>query len=74
MANGKLIEELRELEKGVELPAKVTNRLILTAIIQLYERVEENNKIKSKVGRLEGVVALLSTMWLAVVGWMIFGG
>jgi hypothetical protein len=74
MANGKLIEELRDLEKESELPGKVTNRLILTAVIQLYERVEENNKVKGKVSRLEGVVALLSTMWLAIVGWMIFGG
>jgi len=73
MSNGALIQELRELEKSNELPARVTNRLVLTAVIQLYAKVEENNKLKTKISRLEGVTTLLGVMWLAVVGWVISG-
>ena len=71
--NGALIKELRELEKSDELPARVTNRLVLTAIIQLYEKVEAPAKLKSKVSRLEGITSLLGLMWIALLGWVMFG-
>ena len=71
--NGALIKELRELEKSDELPARVTNRLVLTAIIQLYERVETSGKLKSKVSRMEGIMSLFGLMWIALLGWVLFG-
>jgi len=74
MANGELIKELRELAKSDDLPSRVTNRLILTAVIQLYNRTEDNAQLKTKVSRLEGIVALLSTMWIAVLGYLFFSG
>jgi len=74
MTNGALIKELKELEKEYDLPDRVTNRLIITAVIQLYEKVYLNENVGKKVSRLEGIVALLSSMWLAIVGWIIFAG
>ncbi len=69
--NGELIKELRELEKSDQLPPRVSNRLILTAVIQLYDKVEQNSRHESRLKRLEGVTALLGIMWLAVVGWLL---
>ena len=71
--NGELIKELRELEKSNELPARVTNRLVLTAVIQLYERLDENSKLKPRLARLEGVLTVQTLFLLAAVGFILFG-
>ena len=71
--NGELIRELRELEKSDQLPSKVSNRLVLTAVIQLYSKVEEHNKFRSRMARLEGTVALQTVFLLAAVGWILYG-
>ncbi len=69
--NGKLIEELRELEKSDELPARVTNRLVLTAVLQLYDKVDENNKLRPRIARLEGTVVVQTAFLLAALGWVL---
>ena len=71
--NGALIKELRELEKSDELPVKVSNRLVLTAVIQLYAKVEEHNKFRARMARLEGTVVVQTAFLLAAVGWILFG-
>ena len=71
--NGALIKELRELEKSEELPARVTNRLVLTAVIQLYEKLDQNNKLKPRMSRVEGILGIQTLFLLAAVGWILFG-
>ena len=71
--NGALIKELRELEKSDELPVKVSHRLVLAAVIQLYAKVEEYNKFRARMARLEGTVVVQTAFLLAAVGWILFG-
>ena len=71
--NGELIKELRELSKSEELPVRVTNRLVLTAVIQLIEKIDENNKLKPRMARLEGVLSVQTLFLLAAIGYIIFG-
>ncbi len=72
--NGELIKELRELEKSEELPARVTNRLVLTAVIQLYEKLDESQKLKPRLARVEGILGIQTLFLLAAIGFVLFGG
>lgn len=42
MANGELLKELKEMSENEEkaIPTKTMNRLILTAMVELYEKIE----------------------------------
>ncbi len=67
-ATAALLTELKELSKSEEIPPRVSNRMVLTGLILLFEKVEQNNKLKGRVSRLEGISALLTALVLTLIG------
>lgn len=68
--NGEILRALKELEKDEEIPARVSNRLILAGIISLFDKLENgdyDNRIKFN-GR---VLKFLIGLNILVVGALI---
>ena len=69
--NGQMLKELKEIEKDAEMPARVSNRLILAGMIQLYDIVatgDYDSRIKSN-SRLIKVLLGLQTI---IIGALIY--
>ena len=69
--NGEILRELKELEKDEEIPARVSNRLILAGMIQLIEKIEVGNydgRITNN-GRLIKVLLGIQTL---IIGALIY--
>lgn len=50
MSNGKIIAEIRQLvEEGGKLSPVVRDRLILSAILELYDKLEEVTALKKEI-------------------------
>ena len=75
--NGIILKEIREMERSGELPQKVSNRLLLAAIIKNTDSISslaaKETKNEKKIGTLEKLVAFLSTLMVALIGWTVFG-
>jgi len=74
--NDGILQELRDLETAGDLPQRVSNRILLAGIIKntdmistLAKRESENGK---RIGILERLVASLSALVMALLGWTIF--
>lgn len=75
--NGIILEELQEMEKSGELPQKVSNRLILAGVIKntgdISTLVDKESNNEKRIGTLEKLIAFLSTLVMALLGWTVFG-
>ena len=47
--NGDILKELLELEKDAEMPAKVSNRLVLAGMIQMVRKLEGVMKYDGRI-------------------------
>ena len=60
--NGDILKELLELEKDAEMPAKVSNRLVLAGMIQMAGKLETligyDGRIRSNTRLLRILVGL----------------
>lgn len=76
--NGGIIEEIMELEKSGELPTNISRRLLFAGIIKnanvISTLVGKESTNASKIGTLEKLIAFLSTLVLALLGWTVFAG
>lgn len=75
--NGLILKEILEMAKSGELPTKVSNRVLLAAILQntnsistLADRESTNEK---RIGSLDKLVKFLSALMLALLGWTVSG-
>ena len=68
--NGEILKELLELEKDEEMPAKVSNRLVLAGMIQMVRKLEivgqYDGRIKTN-SRLLKVLLGLNTLVIAAL-------
>ena len=68
--NGDILKELLELEKDTEMPAKVSNRLVLAGMIQLAGKFESLSSYDGRIrtnSRLIRVLLGLNTLALAAL-------
>ena len=69
--NGEILKELLELEKDVDMPAEVSNRLVLAGMIQLAGKLEDivgyDGRIKSNSRLLKVLVGLDALLIGAVI-------
>lgn len=76
MDNELLLEELKKIAASEEMPAKVTNRLVLAGVIHNTKEVntlcERENEQDVRIGRLETWIKVLSGLLVAILGWTIF--
>ena len=71
--NGDVLRELKEIEKHEDMPPKVSNRLILAAVIQLYDILHEG-KFDKRISRNETMLKIGVGLLTAILGWTVFGG
>lgn len=69
MSNGNVFKEIKEvvLEKGEKIPADVRDRLILSGLIEIYERIEcieELQRFKATAEKIFWLV--ISPLFLAL--------
>ena len=71
--NGEILRELKEIEKHEDMPPRVSNRLVLAGVIQLYDLIYEG-KFEKRISRNETMVKIGVGLLTAILGWTIFGG
>ncbi len=76
--NGLILKEILEMAKSGELPHKVSNRVLLAAIIQNTDKIstlsDKETDNKQRIGSLDKLVKFLSALMLALLGWTVFAG
>ncbi len=76
-SNGLILKEILEMAKSGELPTKVSNRVLLAAILQNTNSIstlaDKESTNEKRIGSLDKLVKFLSALVLALLGWTVFG-
>ena len=71
--NGQILKELKEIEKHEDMPPRVSNRLVLAGVIQLYDMIHEG-KFDKRISKNETMLKIGLGLLTVILGWTVFGG